>query len=189
VNLGRFTTLPNFLSILRVALVPFLGVALRNPDPVAARPLVLALLFVAFVTDWFDGRIARWTRQESGWGRLLDPIADKIFVLGVAFFLVAHRGFPLWLLVVLAARDGAILLLASLFMRRAAAVPVSDAIGRVAMCVFSATLLAFAVPVGALQAPLAWASLALVVLSSASYITRYLLAGPRVAAGSGAPGR
>ena len=187
-NLGRFTTLPNFLSILRVALVPLLGVALRNPDPVAARPLVLALLFVAFVTDWFDGRIARWTRQESGWGRLLDPLADKVFVLGVAFFLVAHRGFPLWLLALLAARDGAILLFASVFMRRAAAVPVSDTVGRVAMCVFSATLLAYAVPVGALQLPLAWASLAFVVLSSASYVARYLIAGRRVTAGSAAAG-
>ena len=188
-NLGRFTTLPNFLSILRVAIVPFLGVALRNPDPVAARPLVLALLFVAFVTDWFDGRIARWTRQESGWGRLLDPIADKIFVLGAAFFLVAHRGFPLWLLVVLAARDGAILAFAGLFMRRAASVPVSDTIGRVAMCVFSLALLAYAVPLVALQAPLVWASLAFVVLSSASYLARYLISGRRVAAGSGVPGR
>jgi CDP-diacylglycerol--glycerol-3-phosphate 3-phosphatidyltransferase len=189
VNLGRFTTLPNFLSILRVVLVPFLGAALRHPDPVAARPLVLALLVAAFVTDWFDGRIARWTRQESGWGRLLDPIADKIFVLGVAAFLVAHRGFPLWLLAVLAARDGAILLFATLFMRRAAIVPASDSIGRVAMCVFSVALLAFAVPVGALQAPLVWASLAFVVLSSASYIARYLIAGRRVAAGPGVPGR
>lgn len=188
-NLGRFTTLPNFMSLLRVAIVPFLGAALRNPDPVASRPMVLALLFVAFATDWFDGRIARWTRQESGWGRLLDPIADKIFVLGVAVFLVAHRGFPLWLLALLAARDGAILLLGSLFMRRAASVPVSDAVGRVAMCVFSLTLLAYAAPLPALQMPLVWGSLAFVVLSSASYLARYLLAGRRFTAGSGAAGR
>ena len=188
-NLGRFTTLPNFMSILRVALVPFLGAALRNPDPVASRPVVLALLVAAFVTDWFDGRIARWTRQESGWGRLLDPIADKIFVIGVAAFLVAYRGFPVWLLAVIAARDGAILLLGSVFVRRASAIPTSDTIGRTAMCAFSLTLLAYALPIPALERPLVWASLAFVVLSSASYIAKYLLASRRLAHGSGVPGR
>jgi CDP-diacylglycerol--glycerol-3-phosphate 3-phosphatidyltransferase len=168
-DLGRFTTLPNFMSILRIVLVPFLGAALRAPDADAARPAVLGLLALAFVTDWFDGRIARWTRQESGWGAVLDPLADKVFVAGTGVFLVAYRGFPLWLLALIAARDLAIVACAGLMMRRVRAIPHSDAIGRTAMCVFSLALLAFAVPIPAAQTPLVWASVAFVALSVASY--------------------
>jgi CDP-diacylglycerol--glycerol-3-phosphate 3-phosphatidyltransferase len=162
------------MSIVRIALVPFVGAALRAPDPAAARPTLLALLAVAFATDWFDGRIARWTRQESEWGRILDPVADKIFVLGVAVFLVLYRGFPAWLLGLLAARDLGILVCAGLLTRRIASVPRSSAIGRVAMCVFSLALLVYALPVPALRAPLAWASAAFVALSTASYARAFL---------------
>ncbi len=168
-NLGRFATLPNFMSLLRILLVPFLGVALRAPDADAARPVVVGLLALAFLSDWFDGRIARWTNQESGWGRVLDPLADKVFIAGVGIFLVAFRGFPAWLLGLIVARDLAIVAAASLMIRRVATIPHSDAIGRIAMCVFSLALLAYALPVAAAQVPLAWASVAFVALSVGSY--------------------
>ena len=60
-NLGPFLTLPNMMSLARVAIVPFLFAALAEPDVAAARPRILLLLAIAFVSDWFDGRIARWT--------------------------------------------------------------------------------------------------------------------------------
>jgi CDP-diacylglycerol--glycerol-3-phosphate 3-phosphatidyltransferase len=173
-TLGRFATLPNAMSLARVAIVPFIGAALAAPDPAAARPLVLLLLAIAFVTDWFDGRIARWTGQESEWGRILDPVADKIFVAGVAIFLVLHRGFPAWAFALLVGRDVAILLFAAVAARRVRHVPGPNMVGKIAMCVFSVALLAYAIPIPPLTTPLLWLSIGFALLSSLSYLQAFL---------------
>jgi len=172
VNLGPLFTLPNAMSFARVGLVPFLLDALAAPDQVAARPRILILLALAFLTDWFDGRIARWTHQESGWGRVLDPIADKLFVAGVAVGLVLYRGFPLAILLVLLARDAGIVIAAAYMTRRGAQIPGPNMTGKIAMCVFSLTLLVYALPVAALRIPFVCASVASAVISSISYARR-----------------
>lgn len=182
-TLGRFATLPNAMSLARIALVPFIGRALAAPDVVAARPALFALFLAAFVTDWFDGRIARWTRQESGWGRILDPVADKVFVIAVAVFLVLYRELPAWAFAILAARDVGILLLGAVLMRRATEIPSPDMMGKIAMCVFSVMLLAYALPWRAAQAPLLAASVAFAVLSAGSYLRRLLARGSGAAEG------
>ena len=81
------TDLPNLLTLSRIAAIPVLMalVALRHPWGDAAA---CAVFSAAAITDYFDGKIARERRTVSGFGRMLDPIADKLLV-GAALMLLA----------------------------------------------------------------------------------------------------
>jgi cardiolipin synthase len=84
------TDLPNLLTLSRIAAIPVLValVALRHPwGDVAA----CAVFSAAAITDYFDGKIARERRTVSGFGRMFDPIADKLLV-GAALMLLAGMG-------------------------------------------------------------------------------------------------
>ncbi len=85
------TDLPNLLTLSRIAAIPLLVllVALRTPWGDVGACFVFSL---AAITDYFDGKIARQRQSISGFGRMLDPIADKLLV-GAALMLLAgfHR--------------------------------------------------------------------------------------------------
>ena len=80
--------IPIFLTILRVILIPFFVVAFYLPIPSA--PFITTLIFfIAGVTDWFDGYLARKWNQTTPLGAFLDPVADKVLV-AVAFVCVVE---------------------------------------------------------------------------------------------------
>jgi cardiolipin synthase (CMP-forming) len=84
------TDLPNLLTLSRIASIPLVAVllALRHP----AADLAACVVFsAAAITDYLDGRIARTRRQQSNFGRMLDPIADKLLV-GATLMLLAGEG-------------------------------------------------------------------------------------------------
>ncbi|MSP82558.1 MAG: CDP-diacylglycerol--glycerol-3-phosphate 3-phosphatidyltransferase [Alphaproteobacteria bacterium] len=80
-------TLPNLLSLSRVAVIPFL-VALTYWDQPFSGWLAGTLFAAAALTDLFDGYLARKRSQVSDFGRLLDPIADKLLVCGTLMVVV-----------------------------------------------------------------------------------------------------
>src|ERR1700733_12431778 len=84
------TDLPNVLTLSRIAAIPLLIAlaALRLPGCAFAACLVFA---AAGITDWLDGRVARSRRQFSDFGRMLDPIADKLLV-GATLLMLAGSG-------------------------------------------------------------------------------------------------
>ncbi len=87
------TDLPNLLTLSRIAAIPVLVAlaALRLPLADLAACVVFS---AAAITDYLDGRIARARRQQSSFGRMLDPIADKLLV-GAALMMLAGEGrFP-----------------------------------------------------------------------------------------------
>lgn len=94
-------TLPNLISVVRLCLVPIYLVLLLNGYDVMA-----AFLFaLAAGTDWIDGQIARRTNTVSKLGQLLDPAVDRILMIaGVAGLFLVGR-LPLWIIVVVLARD------------------------------------------------------------------------------------
>jgi cardiolipin synthase len=81
------TDLPNLLTLSRIAAIPVLValVALRDPWGDFAACVVFS---AAAITDYFDGKLARERQQTSAFGRMLDPIADKLLV-GAALMLLA----------------------------------------------------------------------------------------------------
>jgi cardiolipin synthase (CMP-forming) len=97
----RVLTLPNALSALRLLGVPlFLWLVLNEHDPAA-----VALLMVSGFTDWLDGKIARLWGQMSRVGQLLDPAADRLYILATLIGLTIRDIVPLWLTLALVGRD------------------------------------------------------------------------------------
>jgi len=82
------TTLPNLLTLSRIAAIPLVIVTFYLPPPYG--PWIGCGLFaLAGFTDWLDGRLARLWKQQSELGRFLDPIADKLLVAAILFMLAA----------------------------------------------------------------------------------------------------
>ncbi len=78
---------PNFLTMLRIILIPVLVLVFYLPFSWA--PITTAVLFaVAAITDWLDGLFARILNQTSAFGSFLDPVADKLIVATVLVLLV-----------------------------------------------------------------------------------------------------
>jgi len=99
--IDRVVTLPNALSALRLLGVPvFLWLVLTEHD----GPAVLVLM-VSGVTDYLDGKIARAWGQTSKLGTLLDPAADRLYILATLIGLTVRDVVPLWLTLLLVGRD------------------------------------------------------------------------------------
>ncbi len=94
-------TVPNVLSFARLVGVPFFAWLILSHHDVAA----VVLLAVASATDWLDGQIARRFHQVSRLGQMLDPIADRLYIAATVVGLAARGIIPLWLLIILLARD------------------------------------------------------------------------------------
>ncbi len=98
---SRVWTVPNVISMMRLALVPVFAVLIMTERDVAA----VIVLVVAGASDWFDGVIARRFNQMSKLGQLLDPAADRLYIL-VTLVGLGSRGFvPWWLVAVIVGRD------------------------------------------------------------------------------------
>jgi cardiolipin synthase len=81
------TDLPNLLTLSRIAAIPVLVLLVMIQDP-WADVAACAVFSAAAITDYFDGKLARERQQTSDFGRMLDPIADKLLV-GAALMLLA----------------------------------------------------------------------------------------------------
>ncbi len=99
---GRVWTVPNALSMLRLLGVPvFLYLVL-----VAERDgLAILLLMASGITDWLDGQIARRFDSFTRLGQLLDPLADRLYILATLVVLVLRDGIPLWWAAAIVGRD------------------------------------------------------------------------------------
>lgn len=98
----RIWTIPNVLSMLRLAGVPlFLYWVLVTEQDGRA----ILLLMAAGASDYFDGLIARKYNQFTRLGQLLDPAADRLYILATLIALVARDGLPLWWALTLISRD------------------------------------------------------------------------------------
>jgi cardiolipin synthase len=97
----RVLTVPNALSALRLVGVPvFLWLLFTHQDIWA-----FVVLILSGVTDYLDGKIARRFNLVSRVGELLDPLADRLYVLTTLVALTIRDIIPLWLLIVLVGRD------------------------------------------------------------------------------------
>ncbi|MGX7827813.1 CDP-alcohol phosphatidyltransferase family protein [Actinokineospora sp. 24-640] len=98
----RIWTIPNALSVLRLAGVPVFLYLLLVPK---ADGWAIAILVVGGFTDWLDGKIARWLDQTSKLGVLLDPAADRLYTLAAIIAFVVRDIVPWWVAAVLVGRD------------------------------------------------------------------------------------
>jgi cardiolipin synthase len=95
-------TLPNAVSALRLLGVPLFLWLVLGPE---ADVLALVLLMVSGFTDWLDGYLARRLNQTSRLGEILDPVADRLYILAVVIGLALRDIIPWWVALILPARD------------------------------------------------------------------------------------
>ena len=105
---NRILTVPNQLTFLRLAFLPFFIIAIKYDDYRAA----LAIFLVAGLTDGLDGLVARELNQKTPLGAYLDPIADKLLLSSSYFELALHGKIAWWLTILVLGRD-VLLLIAS----------------------------------------------------------------------------
>ena len=160
--------LANFLSVLRILLIPFLLYFIAQ-GPVAQFQAVL-LLLIAGITDIGDGWVARRYNQVSRLGKILDPLADKIFLACLLGGLVLWRDLPLWLLGMLFVRDLGIVLVGGLLLRAQGVVIAANRWGKYTTLCMIFTALSYVLEAPAnLRTGLGMAAASLIVVSSLSY--------------------
>jgi CDP-diacylglycerol--glycerol-3-phosphate 3-phosphatidyltransferase len=160
----------DWLTLSRVLLTPVI-VWLWIGHSLAAHWIGLALFIVAGLTDVADGRVARHLKETSRFGSYVDPLADKLLVLGAGAALVyAHRAFLWWFLLVLA-RELAVTTLRSV-LKPGSSMPAS----RTAKFKTSSQLFAVgaaAVFIGPIPLGLAIISAILTVWSGSEYVVHF----------------
>jgi CDP-diacylglycerol--glycerol-3-phosphate 3-phosphatidyltransferase len=104
-------SIPNLMTLFRVMMIPVLILLLREPSDAMFRAAFYLFVFAA-ITDYFDGLIARAFGNVSDFGKLMDPIADKILVISTLVMLVAIRDplygdswVPAWMVVLVIVRE------------------------------------------------------------------------------------
>jgi CDP-diacylglycerol--glycerol-3-phosphate 3-phosphatidyltransferase len=100
-----FWNLPNTLTVLRIAAVPFMVWVLWTPPGVWMARLAMTIFVTAMVTDIIDGYLARKWGLVSVVGAFLDPLADKLMVVTTLVMLVAHGWLPAWMVALLICRE------------------------------------------------------------------------------------
>jgi CDP-diacylglycerol--glycerol-3-phosphate 3-phosphatidyltransferase len=171
-------SIPNLLSVLRIALALPIVLAIRYGAPAVAASLFL----LACATDALDGWLARRLGSLTPAGRVLDPLADKILAASVALALWRWRALPAWFLGAVLLRDLLLLAGGGLLARRTREVPVSNRAGKAAFALLASVLFVYLADWRRLQFPALAAGTIALVVSFAIYASA--LVSRRPAAGS-----
>lgn len=102
VQTDRVLTIPNVLTILRLLAIPLFLWLMLGPEADGWAALVLVL---SAFTDWLDGYLARRMGTISRIGQLLDPLADRLYILATLFALLWRELLPWWVPAVIIGRD------------------------------------------------------------------------------------
>lgn len=169
----RFWTVPNALSLLRIAMVPvfvwcFFASIIHN------RAWSMVIFLAAGGTDVVDGYIARHFNQISVWGRILDPMADKLMVFSALICLTVVDTIPWWLVLLYFCKEMAQAICGFLLMRRIKDMPASNLLGKAGTCLFYITIvvLTLTTPTAAVKHTLLALSYMTIVAAFASYLLR-----------------
>ncbi len=115
VQTNRILTIPNIISFIRLLGVPLFLWLILVPE---ADGWALVVLVLSGFTDWLDGKVARATGQISRLGQILDPLADRLYILAALIGLALREIIPWWLVALLIGRDLVLLLMLPALKRR-----------------------------------------------------------------------
>lgn len=172
--------LPNVLTSVRLAAVPLFAALLISADG-APAPMAAVVFAFAALTDFLDGELSRRLHAQSRYGRVLDPVADRLLI-DVAVVLLWHVDrVPLTLVIIVLARD--VLLLAALVVGPGRGYGVRvNVVGKAGTLVMMiGLLLAIVSPPGSLPTSLVlWTGVVLLLVAALMYVRGVLLQ-PRIA--------
>ena len=133
---GPFT-ISNGLSLLRALMAIPTAIAMLSHQ----KTVAIVLFFISASTDYFDGLVARVRNEVSEFGRIADPIADKIYVAVAVILMLILDYVPLWLVIAILARDLLIMIGGIIIQRRTGDVLASNWTGKWTVGAISVTLL------------------------------------------------
>lgn len=168
---GRFWTIPNILSLSRVGLLPVWWLLMASQD----RTLWMwggGLMAYGILSDAVDGYVARRFNQVSEWGKVLDPVGDKIVAAVIGIFCVMHRDLPLIALIVAFGRDISLLVAGWVAYQRIGSVPMSMDLGRYAALVWGVTLILYVFDWQPYARLILWPAIALYLTAGVVYYLR-----------------
>lgn len=173
-------SIPNYLTLFRILLTPVFFTALVSytPEKEGLRLAALAIFVIAALTDALDGLLARFLKQRTALGQMLDPLADKILLLsayiGLLFVVTLPFRPPLWITITIIFRD-LILLLGFLTLNFAAVkIEVQTNIWGKLTTASQMLLLCFILLEWPVAIPLAFLTVTFTIISGIIYITRGL---------------
>ncbi len=182
-NHGPIVTIPNLLTFARLLLLIPLFYFLKQGTEGYGNSWALVIIGLALLTDILDGFLARVLKQATDWGRLFDPLTDKIWLAGLGIFLALPwraNPLPLGFLILVLFRDVAIVLGGIHTYRRRRVVLEANFLGKMSMFLTALTLISYTVnfesparfPWAQPQIVL-WISVVFLVVSGLAYFTRY----------------
>ncbi len=169
---GLSLNLANWLSGLRLLLAVPICWLIAKPER-GQDGVLVALIAIAVLSDFFDGLVSRKLHQETELGKMLDPIADKVVIVSGIIAAVLFRGFPALVALWQAYRDLVIIALGIPMSRRSGRVVAANRWGKLNTVVVSLLCLSFiGAPEFLATRVLTYAALATLWISSISYYVR-----------------
>ena len=163
-------TIPNVLTMLRLALIPVFVIVFWNGN----RKVALGIFVAASLTDMLDGMLARKLNQITDFGKLFDPLADKLMVLTALVCQGLAGVFP-WAAIAIVAGKELVMVLGGLFMLSRTVVVYANYVGKTAQVFFIASLILsfFHEELAAAELPLdqilLWVTVALAIIAMIVY--------------------
>lgn len=106
IGLDNMPNLPNSITLARIALVVVFTVAISiTPECTIGYPIALFAFALAALSDWLDGYLARKLQMVTTFGKLIDPLADKIAVSAAFVYLTAVNLCPVWVCILIISRE------------------------------------------------------------------------------------
>ncbi len=161
--------LPNALTLLRIVAVPVVVVALLGETP-NGDALAAAVFALAAATDGLDGYLARSRDSVTTFGKLMDPLADKLLIIGALVSLVSLGRLEAWVAMVIIAREVAVTILRTIAAERGLVIAASW-LGKAKTVLQIAAVIALiaADPAPAWVDVLVYAAVAVTLISGADY--------------------
>ena len=163
-------TASNFLSFARI----FFIIPIVHYISVRDNITVLILMAIAIFTDLLDGYLARKLNQITMLGKILDPLADKILVIGGFIALSHFQNFPWWLTIIIVIRDLSIIIGSLVIFSQKKSVVSSNIPGKITVLVISSLALCQLLDLLFLILPFSILVLIMIIISAINYIIVFI---------------
>ncbi len=168
----KFWTVSNAVSLLRIVLtLPVVWLMVLGPIYIWPT---FGLVFVMIISDMLDGYLARRRDEITHWGKILDPMADKVAIGAITIAMVLFKGLPFWVVAAVLVRDGLILLASIYLVGRRDVVVSSNMWGKLTTFLMSLLLVSFLMDVDFVKPLLLWTCGGLLFASWFSYLLDFI---------------